>query len=154
MSEALVDAPKGLYAKAAPTLNSAVALKDRFPIMTCEDPHCTLIYSKEPAFHINLPKIDKDARFTALGTEITFFEGQEKEGYVVLLLKSEPLYALHRQFRAAGLVPTFPEYRPHVTLATPADIGHWGNWMNEQNYILAGRPFPLTFYYDGYCLLD
>ena len=154
MSEAVVDVPKGIYVKAAPVLQSAVLLKDRFPEMTVDDPHVTLLYSKESAHNVVLPRIGKEERVKAEGYMIERFDGQEKEGYVVLRVRGAGLQAWHDSFRNAGLVPTFPEYKPHVTLVTPAAKSDWERWIHEQNYILASRPLPLTFYYDGYSLLD
>lgn len=154
INEACVDAPYGIYVKMNPTTHSILTIQDRIGMKVADDLHCTLVYSKQPAMHVMLPFVEQDARFEARGVEIVRWAGHEGAGYVVLLLDSPELQALNQDFQTAGLIPTFPDYKPHVTLFHPAEAGVYDDFIREQNELLAHSPMELTFYYGGYNLLD
>lgn len=154
MEEVKVDCPNGIFAKVLPTTDSILAIKSRFKTLNpmMEDLHCTAIYSKTAASSVDLPNIDKDERYDAVGTELVWWEGHDKEGYLVLKLESNDLKALNRKFRKAGLVATFEDYKAHVTLMNPCKQPP-GN-VKVLNALLKKFPLKLVFYYGGYTLLD
>lgn len=160
LSEAVVDCPNGIFVKVLPTYNAFNKISGNFwelehiqPLV--EDMHCTVIYSKTAGKDIKLPAIDKHARFKALCKEVVFWPGHDDEGYVVCLLESEDLQALHKQFRDAGLEPTFPDYKPHVSMLHPVKDGEdLQRYMRYTNQMLKNRKPELTFYYGGYVIMD
>lgn len=154
LREAKVDCPNGIFAKVLPTTDSILKIKARFkslnPLM--DDLHCTAIYSKTPAVSVDLPNISKDERYAAVGTELVWWEGHDKEGYLVLKLDSPSLKILNKKFRDAGLKATFDDYKAHVTLLNPCPSSP-GN-VKTLNALLKKFPLRLEFYYGGYTIMD
>ena len=118
----------GLYVSRVPDLLSVdklVNLVHMFKLCTMEDKdinelHCTIMYSpnpvkteaKEDMSPVLLP-------CSAWVLRLEFWPGHDDEGYLVACLESDVLQTLHRLWRLRGGVPTFPDYKPHVTLKTP-----------------------------------
>jgi hypothetical protein len=148
VNEAMVSCPHGIFAKAIPTSDSLLKIKKRFghlePLV--DDLHTTVMFSKTPCDDVDLPHIDKHERYSAVGVQLTFWEGHDKEGYIVLLLDSPDLQSLHTKFVLAGLKGSYDTYLPHVTLVTPLAAIFTYDTMIE--------PIFLDFYYGGYVLLD
>jgi hypothetical protein len=149
-----VDCPGGFFVKALPTTESAVLLASYFRVL---DPlqidlHATVLYTKQTAVDVILPKIDKHSRYSAIGKELLYWESND--GNIVLKLDSPDLVALHQQFKDAGLVPSFPEYIPHVTLIHPCEYNHYQHLMNDLSSRLSSAPLSLEFYYGGYTIME
>jgi 2'-5' RNA ligase len=83
------------------------------PFTQKDEIHCTVVYSPDavPA-HIPVPK---NMPIHAKGVGFELF-GPDKD-CVVLLLESSALKALNAKFVKAGAIPTYAEYRPHITIA-------------------------------------
>ncbi len=79
-----------------------------------EDLHSTVIYSKD-RFPSNT-KIPHDRQFSAFVKDVQFWDGHDGDGYVVLVLDSPDLVALHQEWKDRGLIHSFDDYTPHVTL--------------------------------------
>jgi hypothetical protein len=97
------------------------------PFTETEEIHCTVIYSPD-----DVPKsIPVPADMPIIG-KVTGFElfGPDKD-CLVALIDSPELATLNKQFIEQGAVSTYPEYRPHVTVAKVAD----------GNVIPAHKPF-------------
>jgi hypothetical protein len=156
INEATADLPAGLFAKATPTADSVVAITDRFSeLPLVDDLHCTIIYSKTAANNIVLPSIPRASRFGAVGVEVEYYAGHDKEGYIVLQLKSLALEKLNKDFAESGLEATFKEYMPHVTLVSPVpDYSVLEAKVKKINEELKDKPLKLEFYYGGYTILD
>lgn len=154
LKEVKVDCPDGIFAKVIPTTESILKIKRRFkslnPLM--DDLHCTAMYSKTPVSSVELPNIDKHERYDAVGTELVWWEGHDKEGYLVLKLDSKQLNVLNKKFRDAGLSGTFSDYKAHVTLLNPCKVQPSN--VGILNKFLSKLPLHLEFYYGGYVLLD
>lgn len=81
--------------------------------------HCTVMYSNvTPRSLAQATKVlRKD--FRALLDEVTWWEGHDKKGYLVLKLISEDLKEEHARLKQAGCCPSYDKYVPHITLKTP-----------------------------------
>lgn len=79
-----------------------------------EELHSTVMYSKGH-FARDL-SIKADQKFVAFVKGIEFWDGHDGDGYLVVTLDSPDLQALHTEWAARGLVHSFPDYSPHVTL--------------------------------------
>jgi hypothetical protein len=150
VNEVTVSCPHGIFAKVIPTADSLLKIKRRFGHLEphlVDDLHTTVMFSRTPCEHMDLPIIDKHERYSAVGVQLTFWEGHDKDGYLVLLLDSPDLQSLHTKFVLAGLKGSYDTYHPHVTLVTPlsADILPYDTMI---------EPIFLEFYYGGYVLLD
>ena len=91
----------------------AMCKKVGVPYTQKDEIHCTVMYSPD-----NVPKtipVPKNMPMEGTGTRFERF-GPEKD-HLVLLLDSPELHELNRRIVAAGAVSTYPEYRPHVTVA-------------------------------------
>lgn len=113
------------------------------------DLHCTVMYSKTP---VPVGKIDEnkqlpDPRFIQeVGVKgITWWPGHKEQGVLVLLLDPTHIQHLHEKWKKLGAIPTYPDYTPHITLAT--DIEYTDkikslveNKMNE----IDDNPFRIT----------
>jgi hypothetical protein len=60
--------------------------------------------------------IKADQKFVAFIKGIEFWDGHDGDGYLVVTLDSPDLQELNRDWAARGLVHSFPDYSPHVTL--------------------------------------
>lgn len=76
-----------------------------------EELHVTLMYSPVgiPSI-LELPKLP----CTALSNQFEMF-GEDKDT-LVLTLNAPYLHEINKQLRDAGCIPTFPEYKPHITV--------------------------------------
>ena len=149
VNEVVVSCPYGIFAKVIPTADSLLKIKKRFGHLEplADDLHTTVMFSRTPCEHVDLPTIDRHERYSAVGVQLTFWEGHDKDGYLVLLLDSPHLQSLHDRFTACGLKGSYDTYHPHVTLVTP-----YKNPIHTQNQLI--EPIFLEFYYGGYVLLD
>lgn len=160
ITETVVSIPSGIFVKANPTLPSIQKVqKELIQLETIlpftDDWHCTIIYAKTSLSNVNLPYIDKHQRFEAVGYELVFWEGHDKEGYVVLKLDSVDLTRVHNQFRDVGIEPTFKDYQPHLTLIHPvSEPEKLKDYIEQYNKILNDYPLELEFYYSGYTIMD
>lgn len=156
ITEAVVDAPHGIFAKVLPTTETVKTLTEVFSMLPIvDDLHATLMFSKTPARSVDLPDIDKHTRYMARALELLHWPGHDKEGYIVLALASDALQEAHKLFRNAGLEPTFPDYKPHVTMVHPVPNfeSHKASF-DHYNALLKEKPMNLEFYYGGYVLME
>jgi len=157
-----INAPYGIFVKVTPTNNSIRRLCGYFyefeydyPLL--DDFHCTTLYTDKPAYDIELPIIDKDARYKATAKKLLHWPGQEGKGYIVLELESPELKELHKKFVDAGFKPNFPDYTPHVSLIHPVpDFEKIKSKFDRYNELLYTKrhPLELDFYYGGYSISD
>ena len=114
----------GVYVSVVPTDGSLIhlstwAAKLGFPMNNkeAEELHCTVIYSKipiDPVLATCNPKKVHTARFS----HFEYWDGHDKEGYLVCVLQSKDLQELHRKWLSLGAIHSFEDYTPHVTLKT------------------------------------
>lgn len=156
ITEARVSGSHGIFVKLTPTVDSMLALVERFPELNADDPHCTLVYTREPFYDVEVPKVARNGRWKATAKQLQWFEGTTKIGFVILLLESPEIHALQQEFFKAGFPDRsdFDEYRPHVSLVFPAPKEEWTHYILEHNHILQYKPLELEFLYGGYALLD
>lgn len=86
--------------------------------------HCTIMYA--PAGVGSSDIRDNDLNpvplpCTARVLRFEFWEGHDNAGYLVAVLKSDALNHIHNLWRLRGCIPTFSEYKPHMTIQTPFD---------------------------------
>lgn len=167
LGEAVIDAPNGIFVKVIPINCDQALLLKYFAALDpmVQDFHATVVYTKSPLKSIALPAIDRHQRFIGRITAIEYWEGHDKEGYIVAKMRSDDLDTLHTQFADAlgdaaldgykDSLFTFPNYQPHVTLCNPVpDISQFKTAMADLNVKLANQPLQIAFYYGGYTLLD
>lgn len=98
-------------------------LRSQFPSLHIDDSdieeqHCTVVYSKTCIRNLGtaLPKASPvNPRVSGL----EFWEGHDKDGYLVAKLVSSDLIERHKFWLSEGAVHSFSPYEPHVTLKTP-----------------------------------
>lgn len=73
--------------------------------------HCTLMYSPDAEGSGYEPK--PEVKYTASVVGADFYGGDS----LVLLLHCPALQRRHNYAKSCGLVPTFPNYSPHITIA-------------------------------------
>lgn len=86
--------------------------------------HCTIMFS--PAGIVNEESKDNDLNavpFTVAARVVRFefWPGRDEDGYLVALLQSPALESIHKLWRLRGCIPTFEEFKPHITIQTPFD---------------------------------
>lgn len=108
----------GSYISVKPTAydNSEIVIKAKDMGITVPNPselHCTLMYSPE----IGIPdiKVDPNKVYEATLGSLALF-GERGDYLVVELIDCPELHARHKELKRLGLVPTYPDYRPHITL--------------------------------------
>jgi len=78
--------------------------------------HCTIMYSttviKNDISNINMT-------YTATIERVEEWEGHDKTGYLVLILKSPKLKERHQLWKKEGGTPTFDDYVSHITIKNP-----------------------------------
>lgn len=87
-----------------------------------DDLHCTVMYCKE-----NTPEREQAVQFsretyTADAIKLDWWEGHDKQGYLVLQLKSPELSQEHERLVKLGCEATFDDYKPHITICHPFKI--------------------------------
>lgn len=146
-----VAAPHGVFVRAICTTGTVAMLTELFGTDIQDDLHCTIIYSKE-ACTFRPPEVPRSTRLRAEATGVAWWDGHDRDGYLVLELRSSDLTALHRELREQGVVPTFEEYHPHVTLRTPCPRESVD--VDRLSALVAELAPELEFYYGEYVLLE
>ena len=141
----------GFYAQASVPVASITPFKSTFErILKTEMPlnqesdiglHCTIMYSQaalrvspQRALATNLPM--QKAFFEARVVGIDWWEGHDKEGYLVAKLVSSQLQARHKVWQMLGAVPTFSPYSPHITLLKGPASYQFANQVESFNLAL------------------
>ena len=91
-----------------------------FPL-DLEDQHCTVMYSRyhQPHSLIATDKANEgDRQFNANILSIKQWPGHDGKGYLVAELYSDDLQARHQHWLKTGAIHSFPDYVPHITLAS------------------------------------
>jgi len=115
----------GFYAWLDLDMESLVAIDSFFVELNLTkkeilDLHCTVMYSKED---VGAPEaieniVYPNFRQKVAAVNVDWWEGHDKEGYLVLQLDPTDLVSLHDKWKLLGAQPTFDEYKPHVTMRT------------------------------------
>jgi hypothetical protein len=140
----------GLYAWTEPDQASISRIKSAIAplIIAKNDLHCTLIYSKTQdasGKEVVESSVDPKFRRSAGITEIVFWEGHDKTGYLVAKLKSEALHTRHSMYRDLGFEPTFPDYEPHMTLVNPCKMdAELQAFIDTKNKELSAKPLQIV----------
>lgn len=101
-------------------------LRSQFPSVAIadddiEEQHCTVVYSKTCVRNVDTA-LTNSAPVTAQVTSLEWWEGHDKEGYLVALLDAPELITRHKFWLTEGAVHSFTPYQPHVTLKTPLRV--------------------------------
>lgn len=80
--------------------------------------HCTLVYSRNDAPPLEEVQGCVDRATSGRVNFIEYWEGHDKEGYLVAKLVSDKLQVCHERLIRAGARHSFTPYSPHVTLTT------------------------------------
>ncbi len=117
---------QGLYVERQVTNRSAVAQiveecgLDVIDPETFQELHCTVMFSPD----VGTPGRSVPANempIKAVAKQFSHWIGHTGKGFLVLEIHSELLQLTHAYWKKMGCVPTFPQYRPHVTLLAPAE---------------------------------
>jgi hypothetical protein len=101
-------------------------LRSQFPSVPIndediEEQHCTVVYSKTCVRNVDTDLINS-ASVTAQVTSLEWWEGHDKDGYLVAKLVAPELMERHKFWLSEGAVHSFSPYEPHVTLKTPLTV--------------------------------
>lgn len=148
-----VVAPSGIFVRAIPTLDTQVQIHNKFmeaPGERLDDLHCTLMYSlSSVTVQVPFSFMDKDKRYLAYATQVSYWPGNNGDGYLVLELNSADLLLAHTNWKTYGFEPTYKTYRPHVAISHPVDEEQARRYSLDVNR----RPFfflkALRFYMGG-----
>lgn len=90
----------------------SLCLEMGIQIPDVNDLHCTLMYSPE----VGNPDIIPDyTNHRAVLGDLKLF-GPDKDYLVVEVTQCPSIVERHRELLEYGLIPTYPEYRPHISL--------------------------------------
>ena len=114
----------GFYAWVNPSNESLEDILEYFPEMNFTakevvDLHVTIMYSKTSIPVECAAKVEPKFSAAVFATSVDWWEGHNKEGYLVLKLTRDSIEQLHNKWKACGAVPTFEDYVPHMTMKTP-----------------------------------
>ena len=129
---------QGFYAAVFPQpglgFSSLLALIKHVTGLTLADPketrddiswHCTVMYSKSALTCPPTEASSVAARMTGPlmvnCRNFDYWEGHDNKGYFVAVLDAPDLHRWHEEWEFLGAVPTFDEYKAHITLTVGED---------------------------------
>lgn len=149
----------GMYSKLIPVVgkekNALTNLITKQPVQPpfkfneyFDDPHLTVIWSKIALGKGDVLGIcDFCRRYTACITNVKYWEGHNKVGYIVLSVGSADIQNLHELLLKLGAVHSHNTFEQHITIAS--NVGALNseirNWMGVINEKLRVKPMPLSF---------
>jgi 2'-5' RNA ligase len=77
-------------------------------------------------------------------TGFEYWDGHDGSGYFVVNLSSPELTKRHKVWKAAGAVPTFSDYNPHITLAQGDQAKQYKDLIPVLVAGLVASPISLT----------
>jgi 2'-5' RNA ligase len=98
------------------------------------DMHCTVMYAPNSVLTAaqQLAVLSQAQAFKATAKALTVWRGADEDYYLVLELDSPDLARFHAKLAADfGLVPTFDDYRPHITLISGMSSGQEASYPVE-----------------------
>lgn len=106
--------------------------------------HVTLITSKQ-----NIPEakqfVQPDRKFQGTLRKLKWWAGHDKAGYLVIEVDSPELQQRHRTWIHLGGKHSFPEYNPHITLATGLQHRQIKHLLDSYNSDPDGLGLPCAF---------
>lgn len=110
------------------------------------DPHLTVIWSRLALTRSDILSVcPRSRRFDAAVTGVSYWEGHNRVGYVVLNIESSDIHELHELLLKLGAKHSFETFEQHITIAT--GVGALNpeirNWMGVINERLWQRPLPI-----------
>jgi hypothetical protein len=98
-------------------------LRSQFPSLPIDDSdieeqHCTVVYSKTCVRDLDTA-LPSAAPANIQVASLEYWEGHDKDGYLVAKLVAPELIERHKFWLSEGAVHSFSPYEPHVTLKTP-----------------------------------
>ena len=112
----------------------------RLPVL--DDYHCTVMHSPYRGISEAVARVmvSREPEFIVEPNGIVWWPGHNNKGYLVLQLFSAALFEFHKRFKRAGARSTFPDYRPHITLAEGVKlVGELEARVNEYNNYYIGE---------------
>lgn len=112
------------------------------------DPHLTVIWSKIAVGKGDILGICDYCRcYKSTVTNVKYWEGHNKVGYIVLSVESSDIQDLHELLLKLGAVHSHNTYEAHVTIASGVGAlnSEIRNWMEVVNAKLRIKPMPLLF---------
>lgn len=122
---------KGIYVSVCPTketisklryLHEALLSKKLSGVSPIGDWHVTVCYSKVPSNNVYelYDKFNLDSKriYRAMPNKLEYWTGHKNHGVIVLTFVSPELAIQNGIIQSAGYKATFPDYTPHLTLAS------------------------------------
>lgn len=137
----------GTYVSIKPTETYAKLIADKFWYLpktkACRwrDYHVTLMYSKT-----EIPEAenfqDEGLLFDADIVQLDWFLGHDRAGYLIAVVDSKEIRARHNFWKSLGGKHSFPEYKPHLTLAVGITRAEWNKSLLRVDI----DPFPILLH--------
>lgn len=115
-------------------------------IVSEDVPHVTLLYglmSSGPSIKKHVDTVLKDWSVDTVEiANVSFFYGDGKEGFVTIvaeLVVTSELLEGNARLRFLPHIDTFPEYKPHITLAYVSDKSDYQSYIETLNEELTGE---------------
>lgn len=149
----------GIYIAVEPTHESMKKIHDVLLTLNCPVPldqfkdeaHMTVVYSRQQAIK-DLTAVHKFASdnptINALTTQLEFWEGHDKSGYLVLKMTSALSRMLNGIAINSGAKHSFDDYTPHMTILNGFNEDQQSKiqeWIKTANGILTSIPFLVEF---------
>lgn len=115
-----------------------------FKIENTTEYHTTVLFHEdELPFGIKVP-IDRPCN--ARITEFVLWDDDKGQKIIVALLDSPDLQMLHTELVDEGLMHSFPDYNPHITLGKRVEMNAQTRlWLHSRNEYLSVADFDITF---------
>jgi hypothetical protein len=112
------------------------------------DPHVTVMYSQTPVKVGLIHRIlvqEKSKVYKGEVEGLDYWGGHDKRGYLVVKVRSPELQALHEKFKAAGAIPSYSKYNPHMTVVKGFQHPKgFKTWVTEFGDSLAQQDLVVT----------
>lgn len=112
----------GIYISVSPDEHSKDTIREMisklnppFPLDIFDDEaHMTIMYSRSET--IDEDQLQTPDSITALPIKFEYWDGHDKDGYLVLKMVSEPASHFHQHLLDLGAEHSFDDYTPHMTI--------------------------------------
>lgn len=129
-------------------------LKD-FPLTPPTEYHTTIIYGRDTVMSYakaqivaSNPSTSREP-ITGYVEKLAYWDGHDKTGYLVAIIQSPALKAIHEKWIAAGARHSFEDYTPHITIAQelpdPFKVDNLKIVMKNINLYLRRNELGITF---------
>lgn len=121
--------------------------KAPFKTVNSTDLHCTVLYCTNDENTLpNALDTPVDARYEANIVRVDTWQDHKGRTVLVLALDSPELTDLHDSIVAQGFEHGYPDYNPHITIATKVELDAEARlWVGNLNLKLMTTSLPIVF---------